>query len=57
MEYEFTVGQRVRHRYEGMTGEVVSCLPGNGSLAAYFVLWDNQRGEPTWYTARDLVAA
>jgi hypothetical protein len=37
--YEFTPGQRVCHR-DGRVGEVVTCVPGNGTIPWYFVRWD-----------------
>lgn len=54
MNYQFQVGQRVTHRYEGWVGEVTSVVPGNGSLAWYYVQWDH--GSEDSYMAHELEA-
>lgn len=53
MQYQFVPGQRVRHRLEGWIGEVMTCVPGNGSIAWYFVQWDIDGSEDR-YTGSEL---
>lgn len=44
---------RVRHKSEWeQTGEVATCVPGNGSIPWYFVRWDN--GVEDRHTADEL---
>ena len=54
MTYTFYIGQRVRHSTEGWTGEITSCVPGDGITPWYFVAWDT--GGETRETERTLVA-
>lgn len=52
MTYTFHPSQRVRGKYNGKSGEVTTCVPGNGSFPWYFVKWDD--GTEDRYTESEL---
>jgi len=60
VNYVFRPGQRVRHKYYRCTGEVTTCVPGNGSFPWYYVKWDDAditnpfTGDDERYTAEEL---
>lgn len=55
MNYVFSVGTRVRNRCKfNQTGEVTTCVPGNGRDAWYYVQWDDGSSDRYWESDLEL---
>lgn len=52
MSYVFAPGDRVRRVNSFMAGIIELCVPGNGSIEWYYVMWDD--GSQDRYTRDEL---